>query len=191
MRFYTADLHFGHENIIRYCKRPFASVAEMDAILVANWNAVVSDDDDVWVLGDVAMGPIDEGLANVGRLAGHKVLVTGNHDRCWAGNPRGHDEWLERYQRAGFAEIHQGTVETTLEGRAVLAAHFPYEGDSHDEDRFTRWRPVDTGAWLLHGHVHTKWQVKGRQINVGVDVWNHTPVSATTLARIIDRAEAG
>ncbi|HET8930916.1 MAG TPA: hypothetical protein VFN21_09690 [Acidimicrobiales bacterium] len=190
MRYFTADLHFGHENIIRYCKRPFASVAEMDAALVAKWNEVVSADDDVWVLGDVAMGAIDEGLAKVGLLAGHKVLVTGNHDRCWAGSTRRHDEWMQRYHDAGFAEILQGTVETTIGGHTVLAAHFPYEGDSHDEDRFTRWRPVDDGAWLVHGHVHTKWQVKGRQINVGVDVWDHAPVSEATLAELIGESEA-
>ena len=68
----------------------------------------------------------------------------------------------------------------------MLAGHFPYEGDSHDEDRFTRWRPVDDGAWLLHGHVHTSWQVNGRQINVGVDVWDYAPVSEAALAALIE-----
>ena len=185
VRFFTADLHFGHENIIRYCNRPFATVTEMNTELVANWNAVVADDDEVWVLGDVAMGPIDESLANVAALQGRKVLLTGNHDRCWAGNESRHSEWVRRYHDAGFGEILQGTVETTVDGVDVLAAHFPYEGDSHDEDRFTRWRPIDTGDWLLHGHVHTKWQVKNRQINVGVDVWDYAPVAETTLAAII------
>ena len=191
MRYFTADLHFGHANIIRYCARPFASVAEMDETLVANWNAVVAADDEVWVLGDVAMGPIDEGLAKVGLLQGHKVLVAGNHDRCWAGNLRRHEEWVRRYHDAGFVEILQGTVETEVDGQRVLAAHFPYEGDSHDEDRFTRWRPVDTGGWLLHGHVHTTWRVRARQINVGVDVWDYAPVSEVALADIMGGAPAG
>jgi calcineurin-like phosphoesterase family protein len=185
VRYFTADLHFGHANIIRYCERPFASVTEMDEALVENWNAVVDHGDEVWVLGDVAMGPIDEGLAKVGLLHGRKVLVAGNHDRCWEGNPRRHEEWVRRYLDAGFAEILQGTVETTVEDFEVLAAHFPYEGDSHDEDRFTRWRPIDTGVWLLHGHVHTNWRVKQRQINVGVDAWNLAPVAERTLAGIV------
>jgi calcineurin-like phosphoesterase family protein len=188
MRWFTSDLHLGHENIIRYCARPFSSVEEMDDALVTNWNERVAPDDEVWVLGDVARGPIEASLGHVARLSGHKVLVAGNHDRCWAGHPRRHDEWIDRYAAAGFDQIHQGTIETRLAGRTVLAGHFPYEGDSHDEDRFTRWRPVDDGAWLLHGHVHTSWKANGRQINVGVDVWGYAPVSETDLAAIIDVA---
>lgn len=187
MRFFTADLHFGHENIIRYCDRPFSSVTEMNEGLVANWNAVVGDSDEVWVLGDVAMGPIDASLEHVTRLNGRKVLLTGNHDRCWAGNDRDTDEWLERYRSVGFSSIDQGTVSTRIAGHEVLAGHFPYEGDSHDEDRFTRWRPHDDGRWLLHGHVHTKWKVHDRQINVGVDVWDYAPVTESVLAEIIGR----
>ncbi|MBS1848995.1 MAG: metallophosphoesterase [Actinobacteria bacterium] len=185
MRFFTADLHLGHTNIIRYCHRPFDSVAEMNESLVANWNATVGPDDEVWVLGDVALGPIRESLAIVDRLSGHKVLITGNHDRCWAGNGESADKWIDRYVRAGFADVRQGTVATTIGDTPVLAGHFPYEGDSHDEDRFTRWRPEDRGGWLLHGHVHTKWQVNARQINVGVDVWDLAPVSETSIAQII------
>ncbi len=186
MRYFTADLHFGHQNIIRYCDRPFGSVAEMNAALVDNWNAVVTGSDEVWVLGDVALGPIHDSLANIAELHGRKILVAGNHDRCWAGHERGDDVWTERYHEAGFDEIHQGTVSITVAGRPVLASHFPYEGDSHDSDRFVPWRPTDDGSWLLHGHVHTSWKVNGRQINVGVDVWDHTPVPETALAEIID-----
>ena len=50
----TSDLHFGHENIIRYCDRPFADVDAMNRALVDRWNEVVGDDDVVWVLGDFA-----------------------------------------------------------------------------------------------------------------------------------------
>lgn len=185
VRYFTADLHFGHENIIKYCARPFASVTEMNAALVANWNAVVTADDEVWVLGDVAMGPIDDSLANVSELHGRKILVCGNHDRCWAGSERADAAWLDRYRQAGFDEIHQGTVATTLAGIDVAAGHFPYEGDSHDEDRFTRWRPHDDGKWLVHGHVHTNWTVQGRQINVGVDVWDYSPVAEATILTLI------
>lgn len=32
--FFTADLHFGHENVLRFDKRPFQTVAEMDEELI-------------------------------------------------------------------------------------------------------------------------------------------------------------
>lgn len=51
--FFTADLHFWHENIIQYCQRPFASADEMNSALISNWNARVTPDDTVYILGDV------------------------------------------------------------------------------------------------------------------------------------------
>jgi calcineurin-like phosphoesterase family protein len=68
----------------------------------------------------------------------------------------------------------------------VLVHHFPYHGDSRgDTDRFAEHRPVDDGAWLLHGHVHDRWRQAGRQINVGVDAWGGQPVGDEALAELI------
>ena len=190
-RLFTSDLHFGHANIIRYCNRPFADVGEMNEGLVANWNEVVGADDEVWVLGDVAMGPIHESLSFVGRLAGRKVLVAGNHDRCWAGHGPASEKWIDVYRDAGFDAILQGAVTTTVAGIEVRCCHFPYAGDSRDEERFVAERPADDGLVLLHGHVHEKWRTNGRQINVGVDRWNYRPVPEATLVGLISAAASG
>lgn len=182
---FTADLHLGHANIIRYCNRPFTDVAKMNDALVGGWNEVVAPTDTVWVLGDVALGPIEQSLALVERLAGRKLLVAGNHDRCWTGHGRRAQGWTERYRDAGFDEIHQDEVTLEVGGHRVNACHFPYRGDSHDDDRYLEHRPVDHGAWLLHGHVHDRWRQWGRMINVGVDVWSYRPVSAGTIASLV------
>jgi calcineurin-like phosphoesterase family protein len=187
---FTSDLHFGHANVIQYSSRPFADVDEMNEALVDNWNARVAPDDTVWVLGDVAMGKAHETLPFVELLAGRKILVAGNHDRCWHGHRKGVDTWTQRYLEAGFAEIHQGAVPMNIGGRAALACHFPYRGDSHDEDRFVDARPVDRGAWLLHGHVHERWRVRDRMINVGVDAWHQAPVSEAEVVALIERGPA-
>ena len=65
----------------------------------------------------------------------------------------------------------------------VLLSHFPYAGDSHDEDRYAQFRLRDEGIPLLHGHEsfrerrtkHGTWH-----INVGVDWWDYAPVAAET-----------
>lgn len=54
MNYFISDLHFGHFNIIRYDNRPFNSVDEMDKVLIDNWNSVVSDDDTIYILGDIS-----------------------------------------------------------------------------------------------------------------------------------------
>ena len=187
---FTADLHLGHANIIDYCDRPFRDVAEMNAELVRRWNQVVSPTDLVWVVGDVAMGRVEENLELVGQLAGHKRLVCGNHDRCWS-NRKGWETWADRYRSAGFEEIFNEPVPLHLGRHPVLVSHFPYRGDSHAEDRFVDARPVDRGMWLLHGHVHGSWRTKDHIINVGVDVWDYAPVNAATLTSILQSPAKG
>ena len=193
-RFFTADLHLGHRNIIDYCDRPFADVDEMNAALIDRWNETVGDDDEVIVLGDFAMGRIGETLPLVGLLRGRKVLLAGNHDRCWFGHRTGaiipgDSGFIEantaRYLDAGFDEVWQDTVELEVAGKRVLTCHFPYRGDSHDQDRYVAHRPVDKGAWLLHGHVHERWQVRDRMVNVGVDVWDYRPVPEHVLGDLV------
>jgi len=185
-RHFSADLHLGHANIVTYCARPFADSVEMDRYLLETWNEAVGADDEVWVLGDLALGRIDESLALASRLQGTKVLVPGNHDRCWAGQAKltRRQEWLARYAEAGF-EVVEGPVSLTVGGEAVLAHHFPYSGDSQESDRFRDHRPADEGRWLLHGHVHTRWRQCGRMINVGVDAWAGRPVSESQLAELM------
>jgi calcineurin-like phosphoesterase family protein len=187
---FTADLHFGHVNIIRYTGRPYGDVPSMNAALIEHWNANVQPDDHVWVLGDLALGTIAESLPLVGRLNGHKRLLAGNHDRCWWGNGRKAVEWEQRYRDAGFNEIRQGVIPIDVGPHHVLACHFPYEGDSHDEDRFIAERPTDRGDWLIHGHVHDTWRQRGRMINVGVDAWAMNPVSEDELVALIDAGPA-
>lgn len=52
-RVYSADHHYGHLNIIRFCDRPFMNVEEMDETLIKNWNDTASVNDEVYILGDL------------------------------------------------------------------------------------------------------------------------------------------
>ncbi len=155
----------------------------MDAALVENWNDTVRPADEIWHLGDVAMGRLAETLEIVRRLHGKKYLVPGNHDGCWSGRKDQH-KWTGLYEEAGFTLLPERTA-LTIGGEHALVCHFPYRGDSNDNDRHPEHRPPDEGAWLLHGHVHDRWQQRDRMINVGVDVWDYRPVDLATLSTLI------
>ena len=51
--FFSSDPHFGHNNILRFCHRPFQDMKQMCESLINNWNSVVSNEDICFILGDV------------------------------------------------------------------------------------------------------------------------------------------
>lgn len=53
-KLYISDLHLGHKNAIVHDNRPFADLDEMHSSIIANWNNVVKEEDEVYILGDFA-----------------------------------------------------------------------------------------------------------------------------------------
>lgn len=150
---FTSDHHFGHANIIKYCNRPYSSVAEMNALMQVAWNSVVQPGDTVYYLGDFAMQPhmVIEILPT---LNGTKILIAGNHDKCHGGATK----WVEHYMAAGFTSI-QRHMDMEIGGEDVLLHHFPYRNEADPAQKHYGSRPVDRGRWLVHGHVHNRWKV--------------------------------
>ncbi|MCU6455364.1 hypothetical protein LPN01_14880 [Sphingomonas sp. A2-49] len=106
---FTADTHFGDHRTLNIHRRPFASVAAMDAALIAAWNATVAPDDIVWHLGDVARRVADvAGL--LAALHGIKHLLRGNNDDPAIGEVPG---WASV---ADYAEI-------VVDDRALVLCH--------------------------------------------------------------------
>lgn len=178
---HTSDTHFGHARIIELCDRPFKSVDHMNETIIANWNAVIDVDDHVFHHGDVALGTIDESLALVGRLNGHKHLIIGNHDRVFGDRkPAYIERWTEEYGK--YFETITESGQITINDVVFNMSHFPYDGDSHGGDRYREFRIADDGLPLIHGHTHghtTLSRSRGGsvQIHVGVDAHEFTPVS--------------
>ena len=185
----TSDLHFGHVNILKYAPQRAEylgipqvrgetptkdEVIEMNEGIVRLWNRQVSPFDTVWVLGDVAMGRVDETIEYVRRLNGIKCLVPGNHDRFHDIMFKSEDKtqtWRQRYEEVGF-QIMENEIVTHFDGVLSQVCHFPFEGDHSEEERYGAYRPDRAGLPLVHGHVHDLWQTNGDQYNVGIDAWN-------------------
>lgn len=190
MRWFTSDLHLSHARASELCGRPFADVDEMNDALISKWNAKVSQDDVVYVLGDFALGKIADSLPLGLQLNGTKHLIVGNHDRPFIGLKPGKEEkgreWAERYvAEGGFSSVQHQLV-LTIAGEEVLLSHFPYQGDSQFEDRYVEARPVDAGGWLLHGHIHSRVRRTGsRMIHVGVDAWDFEPVPEDAIVQLM------
>ncbi len=158
--FFTSDTHFCHENIIRYCNRPFGSVEHMNEALVANWNLVVGRHDDVWHLGDVSFGTPEQTHEILGRLNGRLHFVVGNHDR------KGR---AEKTNWAGFGQVHGDYVRLKIDGYKFVLCHFPF----HAWER----------GWInLHGHTHGTYPSRWGQHDVGVDVNGYAPISVADAA---------
>lgn len=79
MNYYIADTHFGHDNIRRLSNRPFETIEEMDRTIIDNWNSRVTDNDDVYILGDFSYKSEDSVLY-LKKVKGRKHLIIGNHD---------------------------------------------------------------------------------------------------------------
>ena len=158
--FFSSDTHFGHSGARTLYRRPFASVAEMDTTMVERWNDMVGRDDDVWHLGDFAVGlPVARLTELLDKLNGRKHLVTGNNDST------------ATTRLAGWSSV-QPYAEIELAGTHLVLCHYP----------FRTWRNMNRGWRNLHGHSHGRLRPMPRQIDVGVDAWDFRPV---TLAQII------
>jgi len=153
MIYFTADHHFNHGNIIKYCDRPFSSVKQMNRSMIKIYNEIVNDDDVVYILGDFTMlGPSYKGQIKkiVQKLQGTKHLILGNHDRL---KPFA-------YEDIGFASVH-----TWLTVGEFTLVHDPAKS------------AMDRSINFLVGHIHDLFFKQKNCLNVGVDVWDFKPVS--------------
>lgn len=179
--FFTSDHHFGHNNIIKYSKRPFKDAGEMDAALIKNWNDIVGSDDLVFHLGDVTFG--DNARDYFAKLNGkiYVLCLDWHHDK----------HWLKKEQRQEPMRSKTGYDVTLLGQIAVLSSkalgqsgyplaitlsHYP----------LAQWEASFHGAWQLHGHSHGTYLAPEDRfcLDVGVDCTNYAPISLTD---VIDR----
>jgi calcineurin-like phosphoesterase family protein len=134
--YFTSDPHYNHANIIKYCKRPFTDVEEMNYRLILNWNSLISHDDKVFILGDFAYGDKMDLTRILNQLSGQKYLIKGNHDR---------DNCIPNFK---FVEVFEGYKTMYVKDpdghREITLCHFP----------MMSWQSSHKGSWNLHGHWH-------------------------------------
>lgn len=135
-RFYIADWHYGHKNIIHYDNRPFFTVEHMNRELIDRWNKVVAPEDVVYILGDMFWCTAKEAIPVLDQLNGQKFLIKGNHDSD------GNAEFRKR-----FVKITE-YLEVEDEGRKIVLCHYPMPCF---KNHFYGW-------YHLYGHVHNSFE---------------------------------
>lgn len=99
--YFISDTHFGDADIIRYENRPFGNTKQMDEYMIDQWNALVTNEDTVYHLGDVGYDDNFETMkAIINRLHGTKYLIKGNHDM----------QSNDFYRQAGFKEVYDTSI---------------------------------------------------------------------------------
>ena len=183
MKYYISDLHFFHDKVIMYDNRKFKSVEEMNTTLINNWNSRVTDEDDVYILGDVSWcKDPGENIALLRGLRGRKHLIYGNHDKAMK---------VVNKQSDVFASVNDYLQVSDTGCGCVVMSHYP----------ILFWNCQFRDSIHLYGHVHNSHQynifetalanvrdlqaIPMRAYNVGCMMpWmNYTP---RTLSEIIE-----
>ena len=197
MIYFLSDPHFGHDNILVFePKRKEVlgtTIAEHDENLIKRINSRVKETDILIIVGDLGLSSLAYLRERVDKInCANLVLVLGNHDKHSFG----------QYLRMGFSWVCYET-KLKIAGEYVRICHHPYRKPWYKcmfpwqyKEKDRRKRPIDTGNFLLMGHIHSgghrgrSWKVFKRMINVGVDVNNYLPISLNEVADIISKTKA-
>jgi calcineurin-like phosphoesterase family protein len=174
--FFSSDPHYNHANIIKYSKRPFESVDEMNEAMVTNWNSVVKDNDDVYLLGDLGM---DRKIVRyIKRLKGRIHWIVGNHDKKTKrmAEFKSLFVWIKDYHEL---KIYEDGIK-----QKIVLFHYP----------IASWNGMHRGSWMIHGHCHANYKPglphvtdKGKILDAGVDCHKFYPVSYSQVKAIMNK----
>lgn len=158
--FFASDHHFGHNNVLKYCDRPYPNVELMRDCFIGNHNKTVGADDITVFVGDVSFLDSHIKVNDIlNQMNGYKILVLGNHDIE-----------RDRYLQYAFDEICVvKAFQHTHNGVDINFAltHYPFTNVPED---------MSFNTISIHGHIHDKISKEYHQINVSVEAINYKPI---------------
>jgi len=172
--FVSSDHHFYHKNILRFQEdtRPFDTVQEMNEQMIIRHNEVVSDNDDVYLMGDFAF--TNAGTVNtiLEMMNGTKYFIFGNHDKVMRqpGISK-HFVWMRDY--------HELRVPSRKEAMLpIVLCHYP----------IFSWNRMHHGALHMYGHTHgaVPTMFEGRARDIGIDTNDSYPWDINDLIDMME-----
>jgi len=159
MYFFTADEHYFHKNIIKFCNRPFDNVEEMNQTIIDNHNSVVSKNDTTIHVGDFAFGSRSKILRLLKQLNGNHIFIMGSHDR-----------WLQNSPKVPYI------WERRINGIPIICCHYCMRV----------WAKSHYNSYHLYGHSHGNLPSEGKSMDVGVDTNDFYPYSINDVFKIMN-----
>jgi calcineurin-like phosphoesterase family protein len=165
--FFIADEHYGHENVIKFCNRPFSEVEEMNETLITNHNSRVKNGDLVYHSGDMFWRKLGVQKAHeiMDRLNGQHYYIWGNHEELMEAN----QDLRERFVWCkDLATIFPNGYPK------IVLCHYAMRV----------WRGSQRGSWHLYGHSHGELpdDPGALSFDVGVDPQKYFPISLEEVA---------
>ena len=166
MIYFTSDTHFfGSMHANR--KLLFSSYSDMHKIIVDNWNSVVNNNDDIYIIGDFSN---EKGYLKTTELLknlnGNKYLIKGSNDN-----------FLEnkKFDYSLFNFIKDYHV-LNFENKKIILFHYP----------ILEWEGYHQNSILIHGHWHQDKKYNNRAFNAASDIHNFKPVSIKQILNNIN-----
>lgn len=180
MIYYISDTHLGDLRVFNKCARPFMNLKEMEEEIKLKWNSIVREDDNVYVLGDLAEDDYVKVIDIFKTFKGHKHLIVGNHDL----------KMLEQIKMSGIFESIDYIKLIDDRGRKVCLCHYP----------LMDWMEFSRGGYHIFGHIHNKTaknnpsyaQIKDFYkdklgFNASVDVTGFKPVTLDEMIKLKEK----
>ena len=176
--YFTSDLHFGHDNLIKGLRG--MTTQESDSLIISNWNKTIGKRDVVYLLGDITMEKASLIYPYLSQLNGTIIVVAGNHDTppcCRAITAMG-------IQMVG-----------NISYKGYILSHVPLHESQVD---FTRGN--------IHGHLHLQGHIEGhiqvhedsfqtqlgdKYFNVNTEFHNYTPIAFDEIVKRFNKRKDG
>ena len=135
-------MHFFHRNANQIDNRGFETMFEMHETLINRWNEKVSEDDEIYILGDFSFGKGVETWELLNKLKGKLILIEGNHDANFLDDKEFVDSIFDEI--VSYSEI-------TDSKRTVILSHYPMPMYNQ---QFKTDKDDNPLTFMLYGHVH-------------------------------------
>ncbi len=159
---FSADHHFDHANIIKFCKRPFKNVEEMNNELIERHNLLVGKEDIVVIGGDFSFANKEKTFKEfIANMNGKFIFLNGSHDR-----------WLGKTGK-GFHEIWKKKIGNYY----IVVCHYA----------MASWPRSHFNSYHLYGHHHGNLSFPNKSMDIGVDTNHYFPYSLEEVINIINK----